>query len=180
MQIKIAELLSRPKSRYRGPDSAMLGVEPITMANNVAMLTRRASPILSMQAYIHSSCSRGRRDVSRSSSGRVKDNQLYSLVPGILYRYVDAIIYNLILQNKVISYEVKCNNDMYTVYAPSSGVPRFPIPRSANSSSPLRHHDLYGKQQLRRRCRAPLKAILRLMALRFKACILYIDPGLLI
>jgi len=43
-----------------------------------------------------------------------------------------------------------------TVYTPLSGVPRFPIPRSANSDSPLKHHDLYGKQQLRRRCRAPL------------------------
>jgi len=39
---------------------------------------------------------------------------------------------------------------------PFSGVPRFPIPRSANSDSPRKHHDLYGKQQLRRRCRAPL------------------------
>jgi len=45
----------------------------------------------------------------------------------------------------------------YTVYTPLSGVPRFPIPRSANSDSPLKLHDLYGKQQLRRRCRAPLK-----------------------
>jgi len=60
-----------------------------------------------------------------------------------------------------------------TVYTPFSGVPRFPIPRSANSDSPLKHHDLYGKQQLRRRYRAPLQAILRLMALRLKACILY-------
>jgi len=65
-----------------------------------------------------------------------------------------------------------------TVYTPLSGVPRFPIPRSANSDSPLKHHDLYGKQQLRRRCRAPLKAILRLTALRFKACILYLDREL--
>jgi len=61
-----------------------------------------------------------------------------------------------------------------SVYTPLSGVPRFPIPRSANSDSPLKHHDLYGKQKLRRRRRAPLKAILRLMALRFKACILYL------
>jgi len=72
-----------------------------------------------------------------------------------------------------------------TVYTPLSGVPRFPIPRSANSDSgfaiprsansdsPLKHHDLHGKEQLRRRCRAPLKAILRLMALRLKACILW-------
>jgi len=44
----------------------------------------------------------------------------------------------------------------HTVYTPLSGVPRFPIPRSANSDSPLKHHNLYGKQQLRRRCRAPL------------------------
>jgi len=45
-----------------------------------------------------------------------------------------------------------------TVYTPLSGVPRFPIPRSANSDSPLKHHDLFWKQQLRmrRRCRAPL------------------------
>jgi len=43
-----------------------------------------------------------------------------------------------------------------TVYRPLSGVPRFPIPRSANSDSPLKHHDLHGKQQLRRRCCAPL------------------------
>jgi len=42
------------------------------------------------------------------------------------------------------------------LYTPLSGVPCFPIPRSANSDSPLKHHDLYGKQQLRRRCRAPL------------------------
>jgi len=61
-----------------------------------------------------------------------------------------------------------------TVYTPLSGVPRFPIPRSANSDSPLEHHDLFGKERLRRRCRAPLKAILCLMALRLKACILYI------
>jgi len=63
-------------------------------------------------------------------------------------------------------------NSRSTVYTPFSGVPRFPIPRSANSDS-LQHHNLHGKQQLRRRCRAPLKAILRLMALRYKACILY-------
>jgi len=44
-----------------------------------------------------------------------------------------------------------------TVHTPFSGVPRFPIKRSANSDSPLKRHDLYGRQQLRRRCRAPLK-----------------------
>jgi len=31
-----------------------------------------------------------------------------------------------------------------------SGAPRFPISCSANSDSPLEHHDLHGKQQLRR------------------------------
>jgi len=60
-----------------------------------------------------------------------------------------------------------------TVYTPSSGVPRFPILRSANSDSPLKRHDLYGKQQLHRRCCAPLTAILCLEALRLKACICF-------
>jgi len=45
---------------------------------------------------------------------------------------------------------------IYTVYMPLSGVPRFPIPRSANSDSPLKYRNLYGKQQLRCRSRAPL------------------------
>jgi len=60
-----------------------------------------------------------------------------------------------------------------TVYTPLNEAAPFPIFRSANSDSPLKHHDLHGKQQLHRRYRAPLKAILRLMALRLKACILY-------
>jgi len=39
----------------------------------------------------------------------------------------------------------------HTVYTPLSGVPRFPISRSANSDFPLKRHDLHGKEQLRRR-----------------------------
>jgi len=46
-----------------------------------------------------------------------------------------------------------------TVYTPLSGVPRFPISLSANSDSPLKRHELYGKQRLRRRFRAPLKGV---------------------
>jgi len=37
-------------------------------------------------------------------------------------------------------------DDQSTVYTPLSGVPRFPISRSANSDSPLQRRDLYGKQ----------------------------------
>jgi len=61
---------------------------------------------------------------------------------------------------------------IHTVYTPSSGVPWSPISSSANSDSPLKRHDLYGKQQLRLQILRS-KAILRLMALHLKACMLY-------
>jgi len=44
--------------------------------------------------------------------------------------------------------------------------------RSANRDSLLKRRDLYGRQQLRRRFRAPLPAIIRFEALRLKACVL--------
>jgi len=46
-------------------------------------------------------------------------------------------------------------------YTPSSGVPRSPISRSANSDSPLERQNLYGRQLLRCRACAPLPAISR-------------------
>jgi len=71
-----------------------------------------------------------------------------------------------------VSPEVHLGNNN-TVYTPSSGVPAFPSSRSANSGSPLKRHDLYGNQQLRRRFRPLLPAIFRAKALRLKACTLY-------
>jgi len=61
-----------------------------------------------------------------------------------------------------------------TVYTPLSGVPQFPISRSANSDSPLERHDLFWETHS---CVADfalrLKAIFRLMVLRYYTCTLY-------
>jgi len=68
-----------------------------------------------------------------------------------LVPFADAFNHKASIMSLSSSYEIQGTPHLIleerpsTVYMPLSGVPRFPIPRSAHSDSPFKHHDLYGK-----------------------------------